>query len=84
MGRIKKIIIYEHKSNDIMVDIFRGKEWSDFLLVAVDTKDMHEEAYIQLAETLQAAAAQRDKKLIVLPKEMIDSIDIYGVEEDDS
>lgn len=76
-----KLSIYQHQTEQVVIDTLVADKWEDFVIIAINGEALDPELHRTLAEY----GKRTDKMLILVPKEM--DLTFYGVEveeEDDS
>lgn len=83
MSSRKKLYLYRHEANEIVVNSFNAKEWDDFAIL--NMKDLSWEAMSAIEQSFEQIAIKMNKQLILIPGDL-DAVDFYGIEvreEDD-
>lgn len=81
MSQPVKIQIYEHKTEEVVIDTFEAKCWDDFLVIEVD--DLIDQAMADYIREIVGEYAEDhpEKQIIIAPKSI--NLTFHGFKEVD-
>lgn len=80
MGDLVKLQIYEHTTDEIIIDSFEAKSWEDFIIIEADNLD--ENVVEALRHAIQNYSDKHpEKQILLIPKSI--KLTFYGIEKEE-